>query len=216
MIQSSSTKPAIPRVLPGGQSAPVAADVAALAEAVARGTASMAAAESSFNRTAQTIVADVRGLRGEVSEVKGVVMRIEAAQQGLASKIGSYPLGPDLVRAMERESVREASPEAIAERDRRLEQARYGTGLIGDVKRADAKLAQKDADLEERLAAIASSHAKQAAEGVVEDAKDAARSGSKKTAVVGAGVAGTVAALAALAAALGGAEGIAAILRAFH
>lgn len=151
----------------------------------------------------------------KVDQVEGVLLRVETKLDRVESKLGTYPMSADLVLAMERESVRELTPEAIVERDKRLAAARFGTGVIGDIKTTkaqleanDAKLEAKDAEFERRLSEMVKTEATQAARGVVTEAKEAATTSTKSTLIkggIGAGVGGI---LIAVIMALGGSEGI--------
>ena len=186
-----------------GHADPVGAEHQALIAAVARGVARLENAERAFNLAAKTLVADQKAIKmdlgsvkDEVTDIKAVLLRVEAGQERLEAKLGTYPMSEDLVKAMERESVRELSPEAIAERDARLSAAKYGTGLIGEIKRTqsrleskDQELSSKDEDLEKRLSEMSKKDAADAAQAVLGDAQKVAKTERYLTVVkaVGAG-----------------------------
>lgn len=223
---SNVTAPAIPRLVHPVPDVPVGADAGALAANVSTAITKLEAAERSFNKTADILVnemkevrSDVSNLKDDVAKITGVLLRVESKVDALATDLGQWPAGEDMVLRLQRESVRDASPEAIAAHDEKLRVATEGTGIKGFVSRSvanDRRLSDKDLEFERRLADLAKSSAKEAAveaaEGVVEDAKDVAKTGNRRAVVQGATVTVIAAAIVSIIVALGGAEGLARII----
>jgi len=149
-----------------------------------------------------------------VDKLTALAIRSEAKLDQLCAVVGTWPAGEAMVQQLQRESVRDESPEAIAIRDERLRIATEGTGICGFVSRSvanDRRLSDRDADFEARLASIVKVEATSSAMAVVGEAQDAARTGNKKALVTGASV---TAAIIALVAAIGGHEGLIRIIQA--
>lgn len=205
--QQKPTSPQIPR-LATRDGVPVGADQSGIAGTLASVTARLQALTDSIDRSEDANKKAHDRLEEGLLEVLSHVRSIDA-------RVGTWPLGEDVVKRMQRESVKDATEEALAVRDARLKDAAEGTGLIGYIVRSidnDKVLAKRDDAFARQLEEMAKSHAKLAAQEVVSDAADVAKTGNRKAVITGASIAAAVGTIIGLIQALGGADGIAKII----